>query len=175
MKYCKSCLTVYSSGEIYCPVCSKKLRDIVDLNEPVKLCVIGGTERALLNGMLDDAGIPHMENNRIPQGVANELVTGYDVKLNNIIVTVPFQALPKASELLSTLETVENPIEPLLPEIEAHIVRMKAKREEDKQPMNPALRTTVKVITAILFLILVAVVVLGTDKIMELIKGLLGG
>lgn len=175
MKYCKSCRTPYTDTVERCTECGKRLSVIIDLNEPVRLCTIGGTERALLNGMLDDAGIPHMENSHITQGVANELVTGYDVKLNNITVTVPFQALPEASGLLSTLETVENPIELLLPEIEAYIEHLKTSMHTDRKHMSPALRTTVKVLSVLLFLILVALAVLGTDKIMDIIKGLFGG
>lgn len=175
MKFCKSCKALYSAGEDYCPECRKKLYDITDINEPVRLCVIGGTERAMLCGMLDDAKIPFVESNYRQQGVANEVVTGYDVKLNNISVVVPFQALPEASELLNAIETVENRIEPMMEEIRAHILRLKSSSDGEEKKMSPAARTTIKVLSAIAFLILVAVVVLGTDKITELIKGLFKG
>ena len=176
MKYCKTCKALYPDKDEYCPACKKKLAQIKDINEPVRLCVIGGTERALLTGLLTDAEIPFVEDNTYPQGLANEIVTGYDVKLSNISLLVPFSALPKASELLSSIETVENPVASYVNEINAQIERLKnGTPEEEEKTMSPALRTTIKVITALLFLILVAVVVLGTDKIMELIKGLFGG
>ena len=175
MKFCRSCKTLHPAAETVCPHCRKKLKEIKDINEPVRLCVIGGTERALLCGLLDDAEIPHVESNDHPQGVANELVTGYDVKLNNMSVIVPFQALPKAVELLGAIETVPNPLEPMTPDIEAHIAALKASPDKDGDSMNPALRTTIKVVTAILFLILVAAVVIGTDKLTEFVKGLFGG
>ena len=174
MKFCSSCKTIHPATDELCPACGKKLSDITDINEPVVLCVIGGTERALLCGLLDDAGIPHLENNVQPQGVANELVTGYDVKLNNLTVTVPFQALPEASELLSTIETVENRIEPMLDEITAHIVYLRDNPGQEKK-MSRSKRTTIKVLTALLFLLLVAAVVLGTDALTGWIKGLFGG
>ena len=175
MKFCKSCKAVYHASDEMCPACHKKLSEITELNEPVRLCIIGGTERTMLSGLLDDAGIPHMESNVQPQGVANEIVTGYDVKLNNISVTVPFQALPKASELLCAIETVPNPTQPMMDEITAHIATLSADSGEKEHKLSPAARTTIKVITALLFLILVAVVVIGTDKIIELIKHLFGG
>ena len=175
MKYCKSCKDVFHSSDEFCAVCRKKLRDIADLNEPVRLCVIGGTERTMLCGLLNDAGIPYLKQNDIPQGVANEIVTGYDVKLNNIAVLVPFQALPEAIGLLGTIETVENKLEPMLDEIEAHISHLRESSGEKESAMSPAVRTTVKVLSTIAFLILVALVVLGTDKITEFIKGLFGG
>ena len=177
MRFCKSCKSIYTesgpNGD-RCTCCGKKLAQITDINEPVRLCVYGGTERAMLSGMLTDADIPFVEVNDVPQGVANELVTGYDVKLNNIVVTVPFQALPKANELLNGIETIDNKIEPMMDDIQAYIERLKA-GEIEKKEMSPAMRTTVKVVSAILFLLLIAAVVLGTDKITELIKGLFGG
>ncbi len=176
MKYCKICKTVFKESDTHCPYCRKKLLEITDINEPVRLCVIGGTERAMLCGLLSDAEIPYLEGNTYPQGLANEIVTGYDVKLSNISLQVPFSALPQASELLSSIETVPNPVEPMMNEITAHIAHLRQGTSgKDEKPMSPALRTTIKVVTAILFLILIAVVVLGTDKLMELIKGLFGG
>lgn len=173
MKYCKTCKSLYFAGEAVCPHCKKKLSEIKDINEPVRLCIIGGTERAMLGGMLKDAEIPFVEDNVYPQGLANEIVTGYDVKLSNISMVVPFSALPEASGLLSSIETVRNDIEPYLDEIKAEISRLREKLDapEDK-PMSPALRTTVKIITALLFLALIAAAVLGTDKLTEWIKSL---
>lgn len=173
MKYCKVCKALCFGETLPFDGCKHKLSEIRDINEPIRLCIIGGTERAMLTGMLTDAEIPFVEENVQPQGVANELVTGYDVKLSNISVVVPFSALPKASELLSTIETVKNEIEPHMDEIEAEITRLRtaADTKEDK-PINPALRTTIKIITALLFLALVALVVFGTDALTGFIKGL---
>lgn len=175
MKYCKTCKTICKDSQTRCAECGGKLAAVTDVNEPVRLCVIGGTERALLSGMLEDAGIPFLENNTFPQGLANEIVTGYDVKLSNISLLVPFSALPKASELLGSIETVNNPVEPMLDDINAHISHIRSGSAEEDKKMSPALRTTVKVVSAIAFLIIVALVVLGTDKITEFIKGLFGG
>ena len=171
MKYCKVCKRLCFGDTMPFDGCKHKLREIEDINEPVRLCIAGGTERAMLTGMLKDAEIPYVEENIQPQGVANEIVTGYDVKLSNISVVVPFSALPKASELLGTIETLNNEIEPHMDEIKAEIEKLKAEKEEAKQ-MKPALRTTIKVITALLFLAAVALVVFGTDAITSWIKGL---
>ena len=98
MKYCKVCKALCFGDSLPFDGCKHKLSEIRDINEPVRLCIVGGTERAMLTGMLKDAEIPYVEENVQPQGVANEMVTGYDVKLSNISVVVPFSALPKASE-----------------------------------------------------------------------------
>lgn len=171
MKYCKVCKRLCFGDSMPFDGCKHKLREIEDINEPVRLCITGGTERAMLTGMLKDAEIPYVEENIQPQGVANEIVTGYDVKLSNISIVVPFSALPKASELLSAIETLNNEIEPHMDEIKAAIEKLKAEKEEAKQ-MKPVLRTTIKVITALLFLAAVALVVFGTDAITSWIKGL---
>lgn len=174
MKFCRSCKRLYDDPKARCDDCGRKLYTVTDINEPVRLCVIGGTERAMLTGMLRDADIPFVEENTHPQGVANELVTGYDVKLNNISVIVPYSAVPKAQQLLLGITTLRDENAAFTDSIRADIERYRAKESEDK-PMSPAMRTTVRVLSAILFLLLLAIVVLGTDKIMELIKGLFGG
>ena len=171
MKYCKVCKQLCFGDALTLDGCKHNLREIEDINEPVRLCIAGGTERAMLTGMLKDAEIPYVEENIQPQGVANEIVTGYDVKLSNISIVIPFSALPKASELLGAIETLHNDIEPHMEEIKAEIDRLLAEKEEAKN-MNPALRTTIKVITAILFLGLVALAVFGTDALTGWFKSL---
>lgn len=175
MKYCKTCKKLYFDNEISCPECKKKLSEIKDINEPMRLSVVGGTERAMLGGLLKDANIPYVEEPVYPQGVANEIVTGYDVKLSNISMVVPFSALPKGIELLGTIDTAPHELEPHLDEIRSQIEYMKTAqaKDEDKQ-MSPALRTTIKIITAILFLAAIALVVFGTDALTTWIKSLFG-
>ncbi len=175
MKYCRSCKRLHTDEMTRCTECGKKLREITDINEPVRLAVVGGTERAMLTGLLVDAAIPFIEQNIHPQGVANELVTGYDVKLNNINVLVPYAAIPEASGLVSTIETLDNSVEQYVDYVKEDIEKFKNNSFKEEKPMSPALRTTIKVVTAILFLIVLALVVFGTDKVMELIKGLFGG
>ena len=173
MKYCKVCKQLCFGETLPFDGCKHKLRNIEDMNEPVRLCIAGGTERAMLTGMLNDNEIPYVEEPVYPQGVANEIVTGYDVKLSNISVVVPFSALPKASELVGTIETLHNDIEPHMDEIKAEIARLQAQKDEAKS-MNPALRTTIKVLSAIAFMALVALAVFGTDAITSWIKSLFG-
>ncbi|MEE3491405.1 hypothetical protein [Ruminococcus sp.] len=171
MKYCKTCKQLCFGETLPFDGCKHKLREIEDINEPVRLCVAGGTERAMLTGMLKDANIPYMEEPVYPQGVANEIVTGYDVKLSNISIVVPFSALPKAVELLGTIETLPHDLEPHMDEITARIERLKADIEEAKS-MSPAMRTTVKVLSALAFLALIALAVFGVDAITGWIKSL---
>lgn len=171
VKYCKTCKRLCFEETLPFDGCKHKLKEITDINEPVRLCVAGGTERAMITGLLSTEDIPYLEQNVQPQGVANEIVTGYDVKLSNISILVPFSALPKASQLLGSIDTLDNEIEPHMEEIEAWIEHL---RNVDKsaEQMNPALRTTIKVITALVFFALIALAVFGTDALTSWIKGL---
>ena len=55
MKYCKTCKQLCFGDTLPFDGCKHKLREIEDINEPVRLCIAGGTERAMLTGMLKDA------------------------------------------------------------------------------------------------------------------------
>lgn len=173
MYYCDSCKKIYKNNDSRCPDCRKKLKKITDINEPVAIGVVGGTERAMLTGMLKDNDIPFIEQHVTPQGVSDDILTGYDVKLSNIIVLVPYSALPKAYELSKNIEINNSYIEELLDEIGSDIE--KAKKEKEKPQMSSAKRTTIKIISAIVFLIIIALVVFGTDYVMGFIKSLFGG
>lgn len=176
MKFCSDCKKPYQDNNEVCPVCEKKLKDIVDINEPVQLCITGGVERSMLCGALTDAQIPFVETVYGKQGVSNDLVTGYDVKLSNISVTVPYSALPKAYDVMLSVGIENDSIISIVSEAKQDIEKYKLNMAQDNQEsMSKAKRTTIKVLTAIGFLILVAVVVLGTDYVMELIKNIFGG
>lgn len=176
MKYCSECKKLYLGDDTLCTDCKKKLKEISDINEPVLLCVIGGVDRSVVNGALADAEIPFVEQQYGKLGVVNETVTGYDAKLLNIAVHVPYSALPKAYEVIAGVGIEARFSDEVLEKAKSDIEKYKNGLNEDKdETMSNAKRTTVKVLSAIAFLILVALVVFGTDYVMELIKNLFGG
>ncbi len=176
MKFCSECKKLYNGTDTICTDCNKKYKEITDINEPVQLCVIGGIERNMICGALKDAQIPFVEKQYGKVGVSNEIVTGYDAKLLNIAIEVPYSAIPKAYEILKSVGINNDSIEGVLQQVEYDINAYKEKLKQDKEPeMSSTKRTTVKVLSAIAFLILVALVVFGTDYVMELIKNLFGG
>lgn len=174
MKFCKDCKSIYDGADTVCKSCDKKYKNIVDINEPVRLCVVGGVERNMICGALKDADIPFVEQQYGKPGVANEVVTGYDAKLLNMSILVPYSALPKAYEIAVSLGFCDESLEGLVEKVKADVEEYK-KQYEDDSTMSRAKRTTVKVLSAIAFIILVALVVFGTDYVMELIKKLFGG
>lgn len=176
MKFCKECKKLYDGADAMCPQCRKKYIEIIDTNEPVQLCITGGVERSALCGALRDADIPFVEQLYGKMGVANEIVTGYDAKLSNVVVLVPYSAIPKAYEIALSLGLCDESFESIVEKAKADIEDYKkngAKKKDAK--MSDAKRTTVKVLSAIAFFILVALVVFGTDYVIELIKNLFGG
>ena len=176
MKYCSVCKKLSNGAQDICTDCNKKYKDIVDINEPVLLCVIGGVERNMVCGALRDAEIPFVEKQYGKTGVSNEIVTGYDAKLLNIAVEVPYSAVPKAYEIISSVGVKAKFDEDILKEVENDIEKYKLNMNKDEsQQMSAAKRTTVKVLSAIAFAVLVALAVFGTDYVMELIKNLFGG
>lgn len=176
MKYCSACKKLCSGADTVCADCNKKFKDIVDINEPVLLCVIGGVDRSIVSGALSDAKIPFVEKQYGKIGVVNETVTGYDAKLLNIAVEVPYSAVPKAYEVITSVGVEPRFDEEILSLVESDIEKYKLNmNKDDSQQMSAAKRTTVKVLSAIAFAILVALVVFGTDYVMELIKNLFGG
>ena len=175
MRYCPICKRVFSDSEHYCAGCRKKTKEIMDINEPIRLAVVGGTARAMAKGILDDSDIPYQEEIVSPRGVANDIITGYDVKLSNVSLLVPFSAAAKAKELLSSIELEDNYIDPFLDSIKEEVENYKNGASAKLKTMSTAKRTTIKVFSALLLFALIALVVFGTDYIIELIKKLFGG
>ena len=176
MKYCAECKKLCNGADAICTDCNKKFKEIKDINEPVLLAVIGGVDRNIVSGALKDADIPFVEKSFDKGGVSNEIVTGYDAKLLNIAVLVPYSAIPKAYDAIVSAGVEPRFDEIILEEVKADIEKYKLilKAEEEK-PMSDAKRTTVKVLSAIAFIILVALAVFGTDYVTGLIKNLFGG
>ncbi len=176
MKFCPICKKMYTGADDRCIECNKAYKEITDINEPVMLCVVGGLERNMITGALKDAGIPFIEQTHGAQGVANEIVTGYDAKLLNICVTVPYSALPKAYEIAQSIGVADESMEEFVDIAKADVEKYKENFEnDDSTKMSAAKRTTVKVISALLFLVLMGLVVWGTDYIIDFIKNLFGG
>ena len=108
-------------------------------------------------------------------GVANEVVTGYDAKLLNINILVPYSALPKAYEIAVALEVADESMKPLVEKVAEDVEAYKQKYLAENENMSSKKRTGIKILSVVLLLALVAAVVWGTDYIMELIKKLFGG
>lgn len=175
MKYCSSCKKLYNGADTVCADCNKNYKEIKDINEPVLISVVGGVDRSVACGALTDSGIPFVEKQYGKIGVSNEIVTGYDAKLLNIAIEVPYSAVPKAYEVLTSAGIECKVDDDVLEQVKADIEEYKLRLNNDDMQMSDSKRTLVRVLSAIAFIVVVALVIWGTDYVLELIKNLFGG
>lgn len=163
MKYCKKCKRTYQDAQECCTHCRKQypLQPLTDSNTPVYLTSADGFERERIQTALSDNGIPN-DSVIVEEDIMPASVKGYSSSWRDIIV--PYAAYDKAYELCVGIGAVKLEGEEKIIEEEAP--------EEEFEDMPPAKRTTVKVISAILFIIVAALVIFGTDAITGFIKGL---
>lgn len=175
MKICPRCKRLHSDTYTECTECRKPLRGIESENEETYLITAEGFEREHIRASLQDAGIPCVPRFRNDMYSSDE-VTGKGTSLAEI--NVPFSAFIKAYDTCVMIGAID-PEKPLpfdMDEAEKMCREIGEKNKDKiKEEMSPSKRTTYKVLGAVLFLLLVAVVVWGTDFITAWIKGLFGG
>jgi len=141
----------------------KALKTIEDETTSVYLCSGGLIERDRVQAALMDSGIPS-DYRRHGVTANSQVVTGND--LDGFDILVPYELYEKAYDVavgigaikLEGEEILENePIE----EVEPHPL----------EEMSRTKRTTVRVISAILFVLIAALAIFGTDFIMKWIMG----
>lgn len=173
MYICKKCRRVHLSADKACKCGSKRRKAVDHINTPVFLTATGRIERELINGALKDAQIP-FEERQSEKNLSDDLITGHDLHMSGYDILVPYSAIPKSFDILNGIGVTPTIDESLIESIQKDI-ELKKQEIKEANEMSPAKRTTVKIISAIIFLLVLALVVLGTDKIMELIKGLFAG
>ncbi|HCA04524.1 MAG TPA: hypothetical protein DEO32_01360 [Ruminococcaceae bacterium] len=162
MKFCKKCKHTFEDSQEYCSNCKnrKPLEDITDQNTPVYLISADGFERERIQTALTSNGIP---NDSIikEEDTAPESIKGFSSSWRDILV--PFSAYDKAYDICVGIGAIK-------PDGEVKVVGDDA--QEEFEDMPPAKRTTVKILSAILFIIVAALIIFGTDAITGFIKGL---
>ena len=163
MKYCNKCKRTYDDSQERCTNCKSKkpLLPIEDENTPVYLISADGFERERIQTALTDNGIPSDSIIR-EEDIMPKAVKGYSTSWRDILV--PYSAYDKAYDICVGIGAVK-------PEGEVKVIEEEAEAEEFED-MPPAKRTTVKIISAILFIIIASMVIFGTDAITGFIKGL---
>lgn len=170
MKYCNKCKRIYNDEDITCESCKgkSKLLSIEDNNTPVNLLTAEGFELKRIQSALGDAGIPN-DAALCEHNYSVNAVTGYDCSKYNVLV--PFSAYEQAYDVCVGIGAIKLDNEQIVDD-ESITDNGAKSNEEQFEPMSRAKRTTVRVVTALLFLGLVALAVFGTDFIINLIKGL---
>ena len=161
MKYCPNCKRLYNDEDAVCTCedCKGKALDTVtDETTSVYLCSGDLLERDRVQAALGDSGIPCVYTRHMVSA-NSQLVTGSD--LDTFDILVPFELYEKAYDVAVGIGAIKLEGEEILDEEEY---------EEPVEEMSRAKRTTIRVVTAILFFIVLALVIYGTDFITAIIK-----
>lgn len=96
MRYCSKCGRF--AEEEKCPKCKRKMQEVSG-NDPVLLSAMDSLTAAMLEPLLQDAGIPHSRIGTVGTAIA---ISG-GMTLEEIRIYVPFSAYEEAQELLETI------------------------------------------------------------------------
>ena len=169
MKYCPKCNRMYNDEEVSCShkECKgKALKTIEDETTSVYLCSGDVLERDRVQAALEDNGVPSVYARH---GVTanSQVVTGQD--FDGFDILVPYELYEKAYDIAVGIGAIKLEGEQIVEEdnpeeIEPHPL----------EEMSRTKRTTVRIVSAILLIIVVALVIYGTDFITNWIKSLFG-
>lgn len=163
MKYCSKCKRLYNDEDLSCNVCKKsKLVEITDSSTPVYLCSGDVMERDRVQAALSDSGIPS-DYIRNMVTANSQVITGKD--FDGFDILVPYELYEKAFDIAVGIGAVKLEGEELIQdEFDDGI--------EEFEAMSSSKRTTVRIVSAILLILLLAGVIYGVDFIVALIKNL---
>lgn len=172
MKYCKKCRRIYSDSEQNCTECKKHypLFSLTDDTTPVYLMSASGFELDRVQAALEDSSIPSTSQPKA-QVLSADAVTGSDKTDREILV--PYAALESARDVCIGIGAIKPEGEEPVVE-EKDVVDAVNSDLDEAELMSPAKRTTVKIVSAILLIILFCLVIWGTDFLTGFIKGLFG-
>lgn len=167
MKYCPKCKKLYNDVDTNCTCadCKNKiLQTIEDETTSVYLCGGDLIERDRVQAALSDNGIPSSYARHMVTG-NSQVVTGMD--LDGFDILVPYELYEKAYDVAVGIGAIKLEGEEILEDD-----NYDSSAAEEFEEMSRTKRTTVRVLSAILFIILLALVIFGTDYIMDFIKSL---
>lgn len=196
MKYCPHCCTLFKRGAV-CPECKRELKKEIRESDPVTVVKADGFERERIVAALRDNGVPCVEQfdrkERSADAVTGKLAA-------RVKIQVPYAALEQAKDILIGIGALapgaDDAERESMPEgAEDHSAKAyqyshapkqgtqqrkgkKKKRKKEPAPepqweeMPRLKRNIVRIVSAILFIIVVALVIFGTDLLTGFIKGL---
>lgn len=173
MLYCPKCRKIYKNGNAVCSECKKNLKEITDKNTPVAVCHASGINKDRIRAALESQGIP-TSSVASPKSFSCEPLTGGDTT-TDVIVTVPYQAYEKAFDICVGIGAAEPDAEFDGSELSKDITEKKNQLDNDMddfEDMSPAKRTTVRIISAILLIVMFTGIIWGADYLIGIIKNL---
>lgn len=170
MKYCEKCKKLFNDNDEKCADCGKILSEVTDENTSVFLISAAGFELQRIKNALEDSGIP-CDMIAKKKNTSAEAVTGYDNSEYDIIV--PYSAYEKSYDVCIGIGAIkEDETEIIDSAVDEPTNKDAETLDEQFEEMSGTKRTTVRIVSAVLLIILVALVIYGTDAITGLIKGL---
>ena len=158
MKLCTKCKHLHNDEDAVCSNCNSPLESITDENTPVYLLSAEGFELERVKTALEDNSIPCDSVIKDKQLKKQEFINKNSAESD---ILVPYAAIKEDdTQVLEDAVEQKDSNEPTL--------------DEKFEEMSGVKRTTVRVLSAIAFLALVALAVYGTDFITGFIKGLFG-
>lgn len=168
MRECPNCKKEYESGAL-CPVCGAKLTDKAAGAEALLISANPGYEADMVEGSLRSADIPYLKKGHGGPAGFSRFDTKYESRGTDFYV--PAELLDRARAVLPPVEGAQ--------EIQEELAARESRDEAGspapipdapEKPANPLVRA----IGVILFLLLAALVVFGTDAVMNIVRALMG-
>ena len=168
MKYCPKCKKLYNDEDTNCACTgckNKALKAVEDKTTSVYLCSGDVLERDRVQAALSDSGIPSVYTRHMVSA-NSQVVTGMD--FDSFDILVPYELYEKAYDVAVGIGAIEIEGAEIVDEAP------ESQSEEEIEDMSRAKRTFVRILTALLFIIVLALVIYGTDFITAFIKSLFG-
>lgn len=170
MKICDKCKHIHNDEELMCNECKRPLEIIEDENTPVYILSAEGFELSRVRTALEDNGVP-CDVSAKKKNISAEAVTGYDSSEYDLLV--PYSAYEKAYDICVGIGAINEGEAEILDNDGQPLENVKTATEEFEE-MSGVKRTTIRVVSAVLLIVIFCMVIWGTDYIMEFIKYLFG-
>ncbi len=168
MKYCKKCKHLHNDNEQTCTSCKRSLVEIENENTPVYILSASGFELTRVKTALEDNGVP-CDTVAQKRNYSAEAVTGYDISEYDLLV--PYSAYEKAYDICVGIGAFGDENAEIVEDEAGDGSDVKSATEEFEE-MSGVKRTTVRIVSAILLILIFCAVIWGTDFIVEFFKNL---
>ena len=161
MLYCATCQVLVREEEC-CPVCgSRKLRE-AEPNDPVLLITADRLEAEAILSAFKDDNIPCEQRDSGPGSLPTFFPRpSYD----NVNLFVPFEAVDRCREILKAMGILDEKKQRRKKEAPEPL-------EEQTEPLSPARKKILRILSAIAFLLLIFSVVSISDRAVSFVKAI---
>ena len=164
LKYCPKCKKLYNDEDSVCSCkdCKRKALQVIEDNSTsVYLCSGDVLERDRVQAALSDSCIPSIYTRHMVSA-NSQLVTGMD--FDSFDILVPYELYEQAYDVAVGIGAIKLEGE--------QIIEDEPAAEEAEEEMSNGKRNAIRIVTALLFILLVAGIIYGTDFITSFIKSL---